>query len=271
MKNCGIYKIENITTKKVYIGSSKEINKRLKRHIFDLNRNRHYNEYLQNSINKYGIHNHSFTVIEYCEDNSDFYLTSRESYYVDYYKSCDPDFGFNLVIPNRNSENNCNPNYINKLSIAKKGIVPKNIDILREKQKRPILEYENDILIKEYGSCKEAGEFLDIDYKLINNVLTKKVKSLRKYPNKTWKYKDNLEVRKIKTSINRSWNKGSFKKILQKDLNGRLIKTFASAKTASIELNVNQKYIMSICRKEYNYCKKLNCVFEYENETILGI
>ena len=57
MKNeiiSGIYCIENIVTGHKYIGQSKNIYRRWKKHINALNMNSHDNSYLQNSWNKYG-------------------------------------------------------------------------------------------------------------------------------------------------------------------------------------------------------------------------
>lgn len=83
-----------------------------------------------------------------------------------------------------------------KVSKANKGRIPNNYEYMKNIQKRAVLEYENNIFIREYESCKEAGKILNIDYKLINNILRKKVKATKKYPNKIWIYKDGLGIRK---------------------------------------------------------------------------
>ena len=49
-----IYKIINIKTNKFYIGSTINFEKRKKRHISDLRKNKHHCLYLQNAYNKYG-------------------------------------------------------------------------------------------------------------------------------------------------------------------------------------------------------------------------
>ena len=49
-----IYKIINIKTNKFYIGSTINFEKRKKRHIRDLRKNKHHCLYLQNAYNKYG-------------------------------------------------------------------------------------------------------------------------------------------------------------------------------------------------------------------------
>lgn len=49
---CGIYKITDPHTKRFYIGSSKNIPCRIKRHFSDLSKNRHCNSHLQRLYNK---------------------------------------------------------------------------------------------------------------------------------------------------------------------------------------------------------------------------
>ena len=49
----GIYAIHNIKTDKYYIGQSKDIEHRWKQHKSRLKNNKHENEHLQNSYNKY--------------------------------------------------------------------------------------------------------------------------------------------------------------------------------------------------------------------------
>ena len=59
---CGIYKITNNINNKFYIGSSKNITKRFKEHKWRLKNNKHPNNKLQNSWNKYGEENFKFEV-----------------------------------------------------------------------------------------------------------------------------------------------------------------------------------------------------------------
>jgi len=90
----GIYKIENKINGKLYIGSSKNIENRFKEHKTMLKNNKHHSSHLQNSWNKYHENNFLFDKIENVEklDN----LLSRESFYIEKYKSLDSDFGYNM-------------------------------------------------------------------------------------------------------------------------------------------------------------------------------
>jgi len=89
-----IYKIINIINNKVYVGSSKNINKRKSRHFCDLRDNKHSNKHLQNSYNKYGKNNFKFEIIEYIDNENK--LLEREQYWIDKLNVCDKNFGYNI-------------------------------------------------------------------------------------------------------------------------------------------------------------------------------
>lgn len=91
----GIYKITNKLNNKCYIGSSKTLKKRLKyEHKAVLNKNKHWNEHLQLAWNKYGQDSFIFEIIENVS-NEDL-LIEREQYWMDYYKSYDRKYGYNI-------------------------------------------------------------------------------------------------------------------------------------------------------------------------------
>lgn len=99
----GIYKITNTINKKVYIGQSIDIENRLKTHIRLLNTNKHYNNHLQSSWNKYTEASFIFDIIEYCSQET---LDEKEKYYIALHESSKYHKGYNLteggdgVIPN---------------------------------------------------------------------------------------------------------------------------------------------------------------------------
>jgi len=76
----GIYKIVNIITGKVYVGSAININRRWSTHRMKLKENKHHSIKLQNSVNKHGINNFIFEVIEECYQNI---MIEREQYWID--------------------------------------------------------------------------------------------------------------------------------------------------------------------------------------------
>ena len=95
----GVYMIKNIINNKIYIGSSKDITKRLLGHKNLLNKKKHGNRFLSNAWHKYGEDNFTFSVVEYVESDQ---LIIKEQHYIDFYKSCDNKIGYNLV-PNAGS------------------------------------------------------------------------------------------------------------------------------------------------------------------------
>lgn len=80
--NIGIYKIENKTTGKLYIGSSLDIRKRWVRHLWDLKNNKHHSIILQRAWNKYGKDDFIFEIIEECTIDN---LLTLEQKYLDEY------------------------------------------------------------------------------------------------------------------------------------------------------------------------------------------
>lgn len=80
----GIYRIINIKNNKCYVGQSKDIDARIKKHKNFLLKNKHWNNHLQNAWNKYGEENFKFEIIEECKEEE---LNDREIYWIKYYDS----------------------------------------------------------------------------------------------------------------------------------------------------------------------------------------
>ncbi len=75
----GIYKITNKINKKHYVGSAYDLYKRYKEHRSALTSNRHHNNQLTRFVNKYGIDNLEFNLLEECKPEE---LELREQYYI---------------------------------------------------------------------------------------------------------------------------------------------------------------------------------------------
>ena len=83
MKLSGIYKIQSkINSERIYIGSSVELQRRFRLHIWDLKRGKHKNIKLQRHFNKYGEDDLIFSIIAYCNNNE---LLLFEQFYIDAY------------------------------------------------------------------------------------------------------------------------------------------------------------------------------------------
>jgi group I intron endonuclease len=67
-KLCAIYKIVNLVNNKCYIGSTKDLKKRIRSHLGDLKRNKHHCIALQRAYNKYGKDNFIILPIWVCQE-----------------------------------------------------------------------------------------------------------------------------------------------------------------------------------------------------------
>lgn len=97
---CGIYKITNVINNKVYIGQSRNYEKRRSDHLNKLSSKKHRNKHLQYSWNKYGRENFTIDLIEVCEIDV---LTERENHWMNYYESFSDLKGYNKLMPSENN------------------------------------------------------------------------------------------------------------------------------------------------------------------------
>ncbi len=81
-KISGIYKIENKLNHKKYIGQSIDVYRRLKKHLWDFDLNQ--NSYISRAINKYGVENFIYELVEECKPEE---LDNKEKYYIQYFHS----------------------------------------------------------------------------------------------------------------------------------------------------------------------------------------
>lgn len=91
----GVYKITNNINNKVYIGCSKDIEKRLENHKLYykyVNIEQFNKKYLYKAMRKYGIENFTFEILE---ETPNYF--EREKYWIEYYKSNDSMKGYNLT------------------------------------------------------------------------------------------------------------------------------------------------------------------------------
>lgn len=101
MKIIGIYKITCLPTGKFYIGSSKNVKKRISRHKDELRRKIHPNRYLQSAWNKYSETNFIFEIVQ---ETSVELLIKTEQKWLDDTKSYNRTIGFNLSAKAESSE-----------------------------------------------------------------------------------------------------------------------------------------------------------------------
>ena len=79
----GIYKYENKLNGHIYIGQSCDIERRYQQHLYDA-KHPERSTGVDFAINKYGIENFIFEIIELCNKDQ---LDEREKYWISYYNS----------------------------------------------------------------------------------------------------------------------------------------------------------------------------------------
>ena len=92
-KKIGIYCIENTINGHKYFGQSVNLKDRLYGHKTKLKHNKHKNRHLQFAVNKYGIENFNFYIVEECDISC---LDERERYYISLYNSDNREYGYNI-------------------------------------------------------------------------------------------------------------------------------------------------------------------------------
>jgi group I intron endonuclease len=123
----GIYRIKNLINEKCYYGSSKDIEKRWKKHKNELRKNKHINVILQRAWNKYTEENFVFEIIEECEQNI---LFEIEQKYLDLLPE------YNIGIQSSGGDNlTRNPNKKNIIKQITES-VKKRYDSMTENEKK---------------------------------------------------------------------------------------------------------------------------------------
>jgi len=105
-KTIGIYIITNIKNNKIYVGSTKNFERRFYYHINYLKNNKHSNQHLQYAFNLDGEKSFVYSLLEKCEDEN---LVEREEYYINLLNACDAKFGYNI-----NSKGDRPPSWLGK-------------------------------------------------------------------------------------------------------------------------------------------------------------
>lgn len=91
--NSGVYIIQNTIDQKIYIGASVDMYNRLCQHKWQLRTNKHTNNHLQSSYNKYGEENFIFDVLEECDEK---FIYSQENYWCNLLQSHNRKHGYNV-------------------------------------------------------------------------------------------------------------------------------------------------------------------------------
>ena len=90
----GIYTITNLINGKFYLGSSNNLAKRKREHIWALRKNEHNNPHLQNAFNKYGEKSFKFEIIEIIKPEENLLIIEQKR--IDEYDACNREKGYNI-------------------------------------------------------------------------------------------------------------------------------------------------------------------------------
>ncbi len=170
----GIYCITNTINNKVYIGKSKNLKARLNVHLYELKNNKHHSFHLQRSVNKYGIENFKFEILEYCNEKL---LDEKENIHIFKYNSTNRLNGYNILKSKELSKQQSINAVVRNLKFG-------NLNKARlkfvEKYSIKVFQFDlNGILINEYSSISEAGRLLNIDSSCIVKCCKNKIKFIK--------------------------------------------------------------------------------------------
>lgn len=195
-KDSGIYKIINLKTNKLYIGSSINIYRRYHEHKRGLNAGTHINKHLQYAFNKYGKESFKFRYIELGVKSDQ--LNNRERYYILKYNTLNGDFGYNSVLPeddnNRREHSDETKYFLQRQALVLSGIItdaqynqwkldkelkkwgphiypqayPSKVEIV-------VLNKITGTYIAKYESISEASRMLNISDKRISDVINGRI------------------------------------------------------------------------------------------------
>lgn len=227
---CQIYKIHNVLTSQIYIGSSIDIKERIRRHFKDLKANIHHSLKMQRSFNKYGIENFKVEYLATCPEE---YRHLLEQWFID--------------------NNDC---YYNNEKIVNKPSIGRIIsEEQRESSRKRMLGNEYWKLtppMSEENKLKQAERsrnriWTDESRLKLSNSLKGKKNTLGKFHS-------------IETKKKMSENNANKRSVLQFSLDDVFIKEWVTIAEAVRELKLEQAGISRCCQGK----QKQTCGFKFK-------
>lgn len=197
VETAGVYCIKNKLDNKRYIGSSMNLRRRLKAHMYALIANRHHSSYLQRAWNKYGQQNFLVEILEECDQVLDTLLFLEQKYLdlkpeYNTLESAYSFIGFKLSEESRNKIGTANKNRIWKDESRKKiSESTKKLKHIIALKIKVIGFNENEEI--EFESISDAAKYTGhINHRTsIKDCLKQKQNTAYGYK---WKYKNDIKI-----------------------------------------------------------------------------
>lgn len=176
--NTGVYTITNKINGKMYVGSTEEVfRKRWQRHKSELKKGIHSNGHIQNSVNKYGLENFEFEILQECGPE---FCLSFEQYWRNVLMTYDENFGYDIcyVAGKTTGYKHTDESKSKMRGIPKSEEYKKNMSFIKRGGKNPraraVLQLTKEgKLIKEWEGLGVAARALDMNYQTISGCCRK--------------------------------------------------------------------------------------------------
>lgn len=234
-KKCGIYQVKNKINNKIYIGQSIDIERRWNQHKYGKG-----SIILKNAIEKYGLDNFEFTILEEVKTDT----KTKEQITEELYKK--EQFWFDKQKPYEGGYNinkTAKPNETNFTRDKDLGKKISRIKIENNHTGKPIIQYTLDgKFIKEWPSSASVQRELGFNARNVGGCANRNTLTSNGF---IWRFKgDDLLITDIEKVKNK---RPKTKKVYQYDLKGELINTYKSVKEASEINDYHYGSITSVC------------------------
>jgi group I intron endonuclease len=244
----GVYTIEFINKPRLYyVGSTKakgNINpstqgfySRWCSHVRSLKKGNHSNIYLQRIVNKYGLSNIRFKILDIVEPE---YVRYSELYWITILNTSNSKYGYN-------TGHVCLKDVKFKLSQKTKD----KISVLKSKK---VLQYSYDgIFIKEYDSCTAAAKKVGVSTNSITESCTVKDKSRKSSAGFLWRFKTKNYPHRIDAFYpDKSRDDFKKKKVVQYNITtNEIITIFETLNDAVAFLKCERSNLIRVLKRKY--------------------
>jgi len=243
-----IYAIVNLKNGKKYIGSATNFSNRRSRHLRMLKDGIHHSQSLQHSWNKNNPEDYKFIILEKLSPEEDKLI--REQYYMDYYKSYNKKFGYNM----------------SKTAKGAFGI-----------QDKKVYQFNLDgSLVRSFDNCVLAGNEIGCDSGCLSSCARGEYRFSHGY---IWSYEDSVSEDRIrrangpfrfseesrsKMSASATARTDQRKPILQFDMNGNFIKEWNCTSDVSKELGYSNGGISDALNGNLKHAYKF--IWKFKNQ-----